>query len=216
MATNENGDTPAVDEGELQSIDDPDELSQKKRVKEILNRRSGVIDARNAAKEAWISGEISKQEAITIYQTEIESLILDLWTKFTKTDDNDGEKYLESEEIDSVVVSPPADELPSDTTDFASGEDYPDAKEEVIEGLRWFIEHDPVIRKPFRVSTWNPPTEKTVVGAAILDFETLDKAVQTCMKFIDESGIDADLEDDTEDAEFDYSDLLDEDGDDPE
>jgi hypothetical protein len=177
-------------------ISDPEEVSQKTRVKEILERRTGLVDTRNASKEAWISGEINLQQAVLVYQTQIEGIILDLWTKFQDKDTDNGKEYLESKEIDTVIIPPPMADLPDSGNDFAAGESLPEAKHEHINGLKWFINNEPVIQKPFTVSTWNPPGEQTVYNQKVLDFETLDKAVQMIMKFIDETGIDASLEED--------------------
>lgn len=176
------------------NISDPEQLSQQKRIKELLNRRSGVIETRTAAKQAWASGELRKIDALRVYQTAIEGLILDLWTKFKNTDVERGQELLYDEVIDTVQVGPPAELLPSDKNDLADGQDYPDAKPVPIKGLDWFINNDPVVEETFTAYTWNPPGEQTMVGQRVLDFDTLDKPVQRCIEFLDETGIDADME----------------------
>jgi len=176
------------------AISDPEELSQQKRIKELLNRRTGVIDTRTAAKEAWVSGELQKVDALRVYQTAIEGLIMDLWTKFKNTDIEDGEQLLHEEKIADVEVNPPPALLPSDKNDLAAGQDYPDPKKVPIRGLEWFINNDPVVEAPFTAYTWNPPGERTEMGRTLLDFGDLDKPVQRCIEFLDETGIDADME----------------------
>lgn len=183
------GDTP--DEFK---IGDPEEISQKKRIHELLSRRKNVIDARDAAVDAVKFGQATEQTAREYYQSRIESLVIDLWTKFENSDMEKGKQYLESEPIDSFQVEPPAELLPADRSDLAAGAEYPDPKEYAIEGLNWFIEHDAVIEVPFTAYTWNPPGERTVSQQVLIPWESLDRGLITAMKFIDETGIDADLE----------------------
>jgi hypothetical protein len=207
-----NGDEPA-------RIEDPEELSQQKRINELLDRRQAVLEARDRAIDEATLGQATEQDALQHYQSRIESLILDLWTKFeseSTANEKKGRQYLDHEHIDSIMVPPPADLLPNSESDMAAGADYPDPKAVHIEGLRWFIENEPVVTRSFTIQSWNPPGEYTGTNSRHVPFRTLDKALVYCLKFMDETGIDADFEDDTDDAEFDYSDLLDPDGDDPE
>lgn len=214
MASNADENGKTSDETILR-IDDPDQLSQNKRINELLSRREDVIDARNQALELYLTGELRKEQALMLYQAQIESLIIDLWTKFTKTNSERGKELLHDEAIATVSVSPPA-ELLGEQHDMAAGEEMPEPKTVTIHGLKWFIENDPIVHRQFSTHKWNPPGKKVATGKTILDFGILDEALLKIMEFIHEAGIDADLEDDTEDAEFDYSDLLDEDGSDPE
>jgi len=182
------------EESEMQRISDPEELSQNKRIKEILNRRTGVIDKRVAAKDAWAEGEINHSQALKIYQNAIEGLIMDLWTKFINADEADGEHLLREKKITEIDVHPPASVLPDSENGFAAGEDYPEPKTADIHGLEWFIDNDPVVTKSFTTHTWDPPGKQSDVGRALVGFDKLDKAVQECVEFIDQTGIDADME----------------------
>ena len=183
----------AEPEQDPQQIDDPEELSQKKRVREILNRRKDVIEARNLAIDEMNLGSATRAEGLAHYQSRIESLIIDLWTKFDAEDVDNGKQYLNSEVIDTVQIPPP-EELVLQTTDLAAGAETPDPKTVTIQGLKWFIENDPVVSASFTAYTWNPPGEKTMQNSRYLPISTLDKALVICFKFIDESGIDANLE----------------------
>lgn len=192
-------------------IGDPEEISQKTRIQELLSRRSGVIDSRDAAVDAVKFGQADERTAREFYQSRIESLVIDLWTKFESSDLETGEEYLKAAEIDTFTVEPPSELIPSDRADMAAGEDLPDAKEYTIEGLEWFIENDAVIEVPFTAYTWNPPGEKTVPSKVLIPWETLDRGLIMCMKFIDETGIDADLEGMDREAVGEYADILEED-----
>jgi len=193
MAVQDNGAEPGVE------IDDPEELSQTKRIREILDRRRGVLEARDRAMDEATLGEVQKRRALQHYQSRIESLILDLWTKFEQVDvegdtEETGIDYLERKEIDTIVVQPPNSLLPHEGDGLAPGVNYPDAKHETITGLRWFIDHDPVITKSFTVTSWDPPGEQTGMNSTYVPIRTLDKALLACMEFIDKAGIDAKFE----------------------
>jgi len=209
-------DSTDLSPGDELAINDPEELSQKKRITELLNRRTGVIDARNQAKDEYNTGTIRKEQALMVYQSRIESLVIDLWTKFKKRDGTNGEKILTDETIAKVTVYPPETLLPGGGNELANGAEEPDPKEVSIDGLQWFIDNDPVVEAPFEAFMWNPPGKRTAVGTTVLDFNVLDQALLKVMEFIDETGIDADFDEDPDDAKMEYNDLLDPDGDDPE
>lgn len=175
-------------------IDDPEELSQKTRISELLQRRKEVLEARNASKDEELLGDVSHIDAISHYQTHIETLILDLWTKFYDT--AEGEKYLDKIQIADVQVPPPR-EIPTGN-DLAPGASVPDPETVTIRGLRWFVENEPIVQASFSVRGWNPPTEQTYTNATVLDRSVLDRAVSRCFEFMNEVGIDADFDDEGE------------------
>lgn len=174
-------------------IDDPEELSQKKRINELLTRRKTVIDARDEAFDAQLMGQANREEALAFYRSRIESLIIDLWTKFRNEDLESGTKFLEEKEIDTVEVPPPAELLPGEGGDLGPGEKPPRPKYITINGLKWFLEQDGQIRVPFTARLHDPPGKHTVHQEMNIPISTLDKALLTCIEFLDEAGIDADL-----------------------
>ncbi len=174
-------------------IDDPEELSQKKRISELLARRKTVIDARDEAFDAQLMGQANEQEALSFYRSRIESLIIDLWTKFKSEDLETGQEYLEEKIIDTVEVPPPAEMMPDDGDNLGPGEKPPETKRIHIRGLRWFLEQDGAIQVPFTARMTDPPGKRTVNQEMQIPLSTLDKALLTCIEFLDEAGIDADL-----------------------
>lgn len=188
-------------------IDDPEELSQKTRVRELLQRRKDVLDARNVSKDEQLMGEIGQMAALAHYQNHLETLILDLWTKFHDTEN--GQKYLHDVEITRIHVPPPAD-IPTGG-DLATGADTPEMKTETIRGLNWFVENEPVVTKSFQVQSWNPPGTQTYTNSVPLQRNHLDKALAKCLEFMNDVGIDADFDEDGEDIIRDF----DQSGDDP-
>ena len=186
-------------------IDDPEEFSQKKRVREILNRRKDVLDARDAAKQELLAGNVTKEQAVGIYQSRIETLIIDLWSKLNDDEMGEGKKILTEETIVEKTVAPPRKILPEDQSAYAAGVDVPEPKTVAINGLQWFLENDPVVQVPFKVRMWNPPEVKTVYAEEVLDFTDLDGAVTKCVEFINETGIDADLAEGEQQVKIDRS-----------
>lgn len=178
------------------AIDDPEELSQKKRINELLHRRKSVIDARDAAIEAQLMGQTPRADALQYYRSRIESLIIDLWTKFKNDEIDVGKEFLEQREIDTIRVDPPASFPRSpDDEDLAPGATPPAPKQVRIRGLKWFLENEGAIQVPFtvRMDGDNGPGQRTEVQEVSVPLTTLDKALLTCTEFLDEAGIDADL-----------------------
>jgi len=192
-------------------IDDPEELSQKTRIREILNRRTNVIDARDRAFDAMALGDASRQQAVGFYRSRIESLILDLWTKFENDDLDEGEKYLKSATIDTVTVPPPEPLQPGQRDNFAPGETAPDPKRVDIQGLEWFINNDPIVSATFTARMWNPPKQVTMSNSAVIPRSLLDKATTLCFEFMNEAGVDATSGEEDGDAGFSYPDFVDKD-----
>jgi len=181
-------------------IDDHEELSQKSRIRELLQRRKEVLDARNRSKDEELLGSVGHMNAIAHYQTHLETLILDLWTKFGHEPDDDaetdgglskGQQYLKETHITTVTVPPPP-EAPTGN-DLAPGAGAPEPKQEKIEGLQWFVKNDPVVTKSFTVRSFNPPGERTYTNSIPLPRSALDEAVALCFEFMNEMGVDADL-----------------------
>lgn len=173
-------------------INDPEDKSQNRRIESLLRRREALLEARDLAKDEYQLNNAPKEKAIRHYQSRLESLVLDLYTKFNSDMIETGEDYLYNEHIVTVEIPPPPG-LVESMSDLAAGADLPSPKTEEIKGLLWFKDNEPVITKSFTVTTWNPPTEQTVTNQAVLDFSVLDEAVALCFEFMDEAGIDADL-----------------------
>jgi len=183
----------AAEETPQYQIDDPEELSQTKRINELLARRKAVIDARDEAFDVQLLGEATEQEALAYYRSRLESLIVDLWTKFDGEDFELGQEYLETKDIDTIWVPPPDDVQPGGDADLAPGVDVPDPKPVHVQGLRWFIDHDQTVSVEFTVASWDPPGKQTVTTEVMVPETTLTKGLTACIEFMDETGIDADL-----------------------
>lgn len=179
--------------GQDVKIDDPEQISQAKRIHELLGRRKRVIDARDEAFDAQLLGQASHDEALEYYRSRIESLIIDLYTKFTSEGIENGQHYLEEAVIDTIEVPPPEEFRAGPDGDIGPGQSTPEPKYLEIRGLEWFLNHDGQIQVPFTARTFNPPGERTIMQEISVPRKTLDKALLTCIKFLDDAGIDADL-----------------------
>lgn len=190
------------------AIDDPEELSQKTRIRNILERRKDVLEARNMSKDEELLGSATYQDALGHYQNHLETLIIDLWTKFKETDT--GTEYLERKHIADVEVPPPPELLPDEESDYAAGADVPDTKEVSIHGLSWFVDSEPVVTAEFTTTTWNPPGERKETNGRLIPRHVIDKALTITLEFMNDAGVDADLGGEESDAGFSYPDFVDE------
>lgn len=173
-------------------VEDPEDKSQIERIGNLLERRNEVLRARDRAKDEYQMGDASKIQAISHYQARLETLILDLWTKFNHDLIEGGGEYLSDKHIATIEIPPPP-EANMDSEHVAPGAELPDAKTVDIEGLLWFKDNNPVIKRQFTVRTWNPPGQQTFPNQRVLGFDILDDAVAVCFEFMDEAGIDLDI-----------------------
>lgn len=197
------------------AIDDPEELSQTTRIREILSRRADVLEARNRAVDEAALGGATPQQAVMHYQSRLESLILDLWTKFEDSDITAeppeggswgpdgvdvsyGTNLLVYEPIDTVEIPPPPELVPDSSGRLPPGRDPPEPKTVTIAGLRWFIENDPVVSAEFEAVLLRPPGRRTATNERFIPIRTLDKGLTVAMKFINALGVDADLQEQTQ------------------
>jgi hypothetical protein len=191
-----------------QVIDDPEEYSQKKRVRDLLDRRNEVIEARNRAIDAQSLEGVPPQKALRHYMSRIESLIIDLYTKFDAEEVDEAEHYLQDELIDTVTIYPPQSVIPDSDGDMMSGADAPEPVEIPIRGLEWFINtNDPIVSASFSMDSWNPPKTIQDTNSQHIPIRTLDRALLKCMDFMDEMGIDAKISTDKGDAGFNWEDF---------
>jgi hypothetical protein len=187
-------------------IDDPDELSQKQRVRELLDRRTDVLEARNRGKDEELLGAADYMVSLGHYQNHLESLIMDLWTKLTERED--GEEYLHDKHIATITVQPPDELIPGNNSDFAPGETAPDPKTVSIHGLKWFVNNEPAVSQTFTAQMWNPPRTVTKANTRPLPRSALDKATTLCFEFMNEADIDASVGGEDGDAGFTYEEMV--------
>lgn len=186
-----------------EGIDDPEDISQKQRIKEILDRRRETLEARNMAKAEVKLGSLDELNAQSYYRTHLESLIYEIWNVLQNIEGDVGDEYLD-ERPEIVLPIDPPQELVERIDETDDGVQIPGPKYVRGSGLRWFIEAPDVVSREFRVQTYEPPGEVTAVGEAVVGWEQLDKGLRTALEFINVAGIDADLADQKKEAEGKY------------
>lgn len=171
-------------------VEDGNELSNKSRIRDLLNRRKEVLNARNQARAEMQLTNGNSVEALEVYHTYLTGLILDLWTKLVETPA--GMELLQRKPIYSFEVHPPKEEL--DRLRRATGVKPPKPHKVTIKGLNWFVQQDSVIiTETFWVKTWHPPGEKKLQTQQPIPWAALDRAFIGCQEYMNEIGVDADL-----------------------
>jgi len=171
-------------------VDDANELSNKSRIRDLLDRRKELLDARNEARaEMQVNGG-DRLAALEIYHTYLTGLIIDLWTKLVET--KAGSQLLQEKVIHTFSIHPPQEDLAE--IKAAPGVEEPEAKEVTIRGLQWFLQQNSVVvTESFDLRTWNPPGTSTIQARQPIPWAALNRAHIACLEYMNEIGVDADL-----------------------
>lgn len=193
-------------------IDDPEDISQKQRIKEILDRRRRTLEARDEAKMETLLGGTNEARALLYYRAHLESLIYELWNVFrnfeageSESEDSDtptGKYYLEEKHLGTVTVSPP-ESLIGAIGQLDAGENLPESKRFEIEGLKWYLEHPDTIQATFAAESFDPPERVVESNERVLRWDELDAGLRACFEFIHKAGIDADLAEEEQQTKID-------------
>lgn len=171
-------------------VKDGNELSNKSRIRDLLQRRKEVLDARNDARaEMQVNGG-NPVSALEIYYTYLTGFIMDLWTKLVETEA--GVKLLKTQPIHQFTIHPPQEKV--EKIQAANGVEPPEPKIVTIKGLNWLLQRNSVIvTADFEVQLWNPPGTKTIHARQPIPWTALDRAFIGCQEYMNEIGVDADL-----------------------
>lgn len=173
-------------------IDDPEDLSQNTRIREILDRRYQTLEARDRLREMADMGELSEERVLKHYRSRLESLILELWNVFENLESDEGREFLESKPI-AVVHIPPPQSLLETAEELPPGVSQPTAVRKRIDGLKWFLDNPTTLTEKFQVQSLTPPKTITETNEYLLQWHELDAALEATLEFIDTAGIDADV-----------------------
>jgi len=170
-------------------VDDANELSNKSRIRDLLDRRKEVLNARNEARvEMKMNGD--QIAALEIYHTYLTGLIVDLWTKLVET--RAGMQLLQDEKIHSFEIKPPQSQM--DNIRPAAGVEEPDSELIIINGLNWFLQQNSVVvSETFKIRSWDPPGTTEIEAKQPIPWAALDRAFIGCQEYMNEIGVDADL-----------------------
>lgn len=189
------------------TLRDPEEYSQTKRIQEILNRRRETLDIRNQARREWAFGEINEAAALDVYRHEVETLVIDLWSKLRVDEDSDmaetAQHYLHEVEIGTLRIDPP-ESMPTTERDdrLAPGAEPVSPRAVRMQGLNFLFDYPDGVQVQFqaRVRTPKPQTVTEVVDRQ-LRWQEIDAFLLATVEFIDKIGVDADFGG-TEDVEW--------------
>lgn len=190
--------------GDGDGIDDPEDISQKQRIKEILERRANTLEARNMAKMEVLLGDLNEERALLYYRAHLESLIYELWNVFENMQSDAAETYLYEKPEIELRIDPPKTLLEKvDDTDDGVG--MPQPKYVRGSGLRWFVEAPERVSREFSVQSFDPPGKVTETGEALIGWQELDAGLRAAFEFINEADIDANFSEQGKEAYSDYS-----------
>ena len=189
------------------TLRDPEEYSQTKRIQEILNRRRETLDIRNQARREWAFGEINEAAALDVYRHEVETLIIDLWSKLRVDADSEiaetATEYLHEVDVGTLRIDPP-ESMPTAPNDerLAPGADPVSPRAVTMQGLNFLFDYPDGVQVQFqaRVRTPRPQTITEVVDRQ-LRWQEIDAFLLRAVEFIDKIGVDADFGD-AEDIEW--------------
>jgi hypothetical protein len=190
--------------GDGDGIDDPEDISQKQRIKEILERRANTLEARNMAKMEVLLGDLDEERALLYYRSHLESLIYELWNVFENMQSDAAEKYLHEKPKVELRVDPPK-ELLEKVDDTDEGVGMPQPQYVRGSGLGWFVEAPERITREFSVQSFDPPGKVTETGETLIGWRELDAGLRAAFEFINEADIDANFSEHGKEAYSDYS-----------
>lgn len=190
--------------GDGDGIDDPEDISQKQRIKEILERRANTLEARNMAKMEVLLGDLDEERALLYYRSHLESLIYELWNVFENMQSDAAEKYLHEKPKVELRVDPPK-ELLEKVDDTDEGVGMPQPQYVRGSGLGWFVEAPERITREFSVQSFDPPGKVTETGETLIGWQELDAGLRAAFEFINEADIDANFSEHGKEAYSDYS-----------
>jgi len=191
-------------------VQDTEEISQRRRLNEILKRRTAVLDTRDAAIEGLEYGDLTYERAIRLYSGKLSGLILDIYPMFSWATNDGGEpigdQYRKQIAIDDIIIRPP----PGLKTSLAHTASRVDAKRVTIQGLEWFIENGIEVAAVFDGFPEESTQKVTRRRSETIPFRTVDNGVKAVELFLHEIDIDVAFDEPEGDAGFDYSDVLEE------
>jgi hypothetical protein len=214
-----NGHTNGVEKSEdgYVVVVDEENYSHTRRQKIIEDKREHAIDVRTDARGQQIAGEISKTESLQYYRGALESYILQIIPVLRRDDIDVEDDYLEATELGEVTFTPP-----SELVQFAEenierlvpGSKIPRSETYPVKGLVSIVEMPSPLSHEFSVSIRDGGDIRTesVVVEHELPQSVLDKAMEVADQALDEVNIGIEVDDSNDEGEFDYSDLIEENG----
>lgn len=185
-------------------VQDTEEISQRRRLKELLTRRREVLDTRDRVMEALEYRKIGYERAVRMYAEKLTTMIIDIYPMFQWATDSEGEavgrRYLYDIELDRVTIHPPEELRASVAVDA----DPVEPKTVVIEGLDWFSANGIHVAATFDGFRGDSAEKRRVTTERVIPFRAVDQGVRAVEVFLHEVDVDVQWDEGAEEAEDDW------------
>lgn len=179
-------------------VRDLEQISERHRLTELLDRRRELLDTRDRVSEALEYGQIDYQRAVSIYAEKLVGLVLDVYPMFSWAER--GEWYFKAVEIDTIPITAPQGLRES----VAQSAGRPEPKAVTVRGLRWFIDNGVVVGRQFQGYPAGQVQQTVATQQEVLPMTTIDRGVQTIVQFLHEVDVDVQFDDSTDEAKAGY------------
>lgn len=185
---------------------DPDEYTQKRRIKDVLDARRLVSDVRMEAEDRMATRDrtrrLSRREASRLYRTAVHNYVDEVRPLMTVRYPDAGREYWEEADLGAQVIEPPEHltgsvepSVPKDLSEIA--EPATPVRVEIV-GLKQFVKAPRTFGVEFKaeVRTYDGLREtRTEFKRAPMDWKILDTATWAVNKFLAKIGMDLDADD---------------------
>lgn len=193
---------------DLDQIDDPGEYNQRRRIRAIHDARERIFEQRRRALDMKSSGRISEQQYLKILREAVESFLLEIEQLLHRYAAETRDDYDDHAETDDEPEASPSHYL----TDVELGGVTipPDGNEETFDGLLSILEFpDPYVAEWETYQSPPPGLSMHPDGGGTLHREEVQipervllKATREATGFLNEVGLDAEIESDTPEYGF--------------
>lgn len=198
------------------AVADPEEYSQQRRLKAIHDARERVIDTRDRVEEARILQNFDNDDARKLVRRAVENYILEVEPLLTDPEIETVVDYWNGEDVQlgQMALHPPSDFnalLKDDRVFLPKGSSRPEPVGVTFYGVKSILEAGRPVTATFEMTYQQKhhgiQTVSRTVGKEI-PLQILENAYRTVNRFLREVDIDASLDDDAEDAGFEYDDIV--------
>lgn len=167
-------------DGSNAKVEDPENLNQSQRLREIHEARQQVRSVRNKTRSEQVFGSIADGQLDGVYRAAVESYILSLQPLIVSEEVEDSARLWDSEEIGEFVVRAPGK-----------------TQTVTIKGVKDILYRNSPLELEFRVETNSERAGKTSERRIVqkeIPRRVLDRAVMKCDRFRQDIGLGIDVE----------------------
>lgn len=197
------------------TVADPDEYTQTRRLRAIHDARENVVQTRNQVEEAEIFQDFDPDAGRRLVRRAVENYALEVEPLVRDADSRTDRDYWSGVELGTMAIHPPgwfADVLADPGVYTVNGSGIPEPVGFTFNGLESLFDAGRPPAAAFEMTVQKKHEGVQTVTDTVpreIPLDVLENAYRTLNRVLRDLGIDASL-DDNQDAEFDYSDLLEE------